>query len=172
MKQNMGETQSRAAFHKEMLLKSKQFRKNQEAANKTEIKHLICFETLGELYGIELTSLQEILKVDRIIKIPGGKSKYPGVINLYGQIVSILDFRQFLGKAASPVTRNSRIIILEHNDHLLGLMVDRVIEMVRLSSDRITSTTAPVTQNGKIINKYGQYKEKVILLPEPEHFFE
>lgn len=89
----------------------------------------VCFG-LGEvIYGLPILRVQEVLQVPAIESVPGTAPTVLGVINLRGQVVSVIDLRLHLGFAANPIGPDARIIVMENQGETLGLLVDRVTDV-------------------------------------------
>ena len=86
--------------------------------------HIVGFQIGRETYGVPITSLHEIVRVPEITAIPDAPEFVEGVINLRGKIVSVIDLRKRLGEKKITATRKNRILVVEHNGRLCGLIVD------------------------------------------------
>src|ERR1043166_10168822 len=86
--------------------------------------HIVGFQVGRETYGVPITSLHEIVRVPEITAVPDAPEYMEGVINLRGKIVSVIDLRKRLGEKKIASTRRNRILVVEHNGKLAGLIVD------------------------------------------------
>lgn len=98
---------------------------------------LVIFRLAKEEYGLPITKVQEINRMVPITKIPQVPVFMEGIINLRGQIISVIELRKRFQLAAEEQTENTRIIIVEVQGETLGIIVDAVNEVVRLQSSRI-----------------------------------
>lgn len=90
-----------------------------------------------EVYGVPVLQVQEVLKVPEIAAVPGAPGHVLGIINLRGNVVTVLDMRRRLRLAGRPHDDASRIIVVETGENVAGVLVDRVEEVVELAADQL-----------------------------------
>lgn len=113
---------------------------NQNAANpQDEVIQWVTFKLEGEAYGINVMQVQEVLRVTEITPVPGAPSYILGIINLRGNVVTVLDTRMRFGLPQHETDDASRIVIIESNSNVLGILVDSVAEVVYLRASQIES---------------------------------
>ena len=83
--------------------------------------------------------VQEVLRYTEIAPVPGAPSYVLGIINLRGNVVTVIDTRARFGLMGAEVTDNSRIVIIEAEKQVIGILVDSVAEVVYLRSSEIDS---------------------------------
>lgn len=90
------------------------------------IQQIVTFKIQQELFGLPVMDVREILFPHDIQPITSDVAYVIGVIVLRGQVISVIDFRKLMNK--EPIERNKkqRIIILSHNEQMIGLLVDEV----------------------------------------------
>lgn len=108
-----------------------------QARSGPEIRELMVFWVADEQYGIGISELQEIIKVPEITKVPRIGPSILGIFSLRGTIVPLLDLRKVLRLEAAPLTKQARILVVRAGDDWVGLVVDRVISVVRVEADAI-----------------------------------
>src|SRR5690554_7418011 len=98
----------------------------------------VTFRLDNETYGINVMQVQEVLRHTEIAPVPGAPEYVLGIINLRGNVVTVIDTRQRFGLAPAPVTEQTRIVIIEADRQVVGILVDSVAEVVylRQSEDR------------------------------------
>ncbi len=98
---------------------------------KAEQKQLVVFNLGNEEYGIDIELTKEIIKLSNITPVPNTEEYVPGVINLRGQIIPVLDLHKRFGLEQTGYfdQENKKIIIVEVEESLIGLIVDRVKEI-------------------------------------------
>jgi purine-binding chemotaxis protein CheW len=106
---------------------------------------VLTFVVSGETYGLAITSLREIIKQREITEVPRMPAFLLGIISVRGTIVPVIDLRVRLGFEAMPATRVARILVVQHRGDLLGMLVDAVTGVVRLSEASIEPTPATLT---------------------------
>ncbi|WP_348686286.1 chemotaxis protein CheW, partial [Rheinheimera aquimaris] len=118
---------------------TKQSAKNSEAAD--TVLQWVTFKLQEETYGINVMQVQEVLRYTEIAPVPGSPDYVLGIINLRGNVVTVIDTRSRFGLEPAEVTENSRIVIIEAEKQVIGILVDSVAEVVYLKSSEID--TAP-----------------------------
>lgn len=98
---------------------------------------LVTFQLNGENYGINVMQVQEVLRVSEIAPVPGAPGFILGIINLRGNVVTVLDTRNRFGLPPHEVTDASRIVVIEANEQVVGILVDSVAEVVDLHQSQI-----------------------------------
>ena len=104
-----------------------------------EVSQLVTFRLKDETYGINVMQVQEVLRVSEIAPVPGAPHYVLGIINLRGNVVTVIDTRMRLGLATSEVTDATRIVIIESAKHVVGILVDCVAEVVDLRMSEVES---------------------------------
>jgi purine-binding chemotaxis protein CheW len=97
----------------------------------------VTFRLGDETYGINVMQVREVLRYTEIAPVPGAPSYVIGIINLRGNVVTVVDTRERFGLDQTEVTDNTRIVILESEDQVVGIMVDAVAEVVYLRQSEI-----------------------------------
>ena len=107
--------------------------------------------------------IDNIVRMQKITRVPKIQSYFKGVINLRGEIVSVMSIRNKMGLEDDVFTNASRIIILKLEEKgAIGVIVDEVKEVVNLSEDEIEKST----NKGKFINGIGKHGDDLISLLE------
>ncbi len=89
--------------------------------------------------------MREIIRPAQITRIPNTPDFIEGVINLRGQITTIINLRKRFGLENKPIDNDTRIIVVEHNNSVIGMMVDSVSEVKYLSEREVESLPPIVT---------------------------
>lgn len=110
-----------------------------------QVLQWVTFRLDGETYGINVMQVQEVLRYSEIAPVPGAPSYVLGIINLRGNVVTVIDTRHRFGLSDGEVTDNTRIVIIETDNHVIGILVDSVAEVVYLNQSEIE--TAPNVGN-------------------------
>jgi purine-binding chemotaxis protein CheW len=109
------------------------------ADNNDEVSQWITYKLGEETYGINVMQVQEVLRHTEIASVPGSPEYVLGIINLRGNVVSVIDTRSRFGLPPSDITDNTRIVIIESDDQIVGVLVDSVAEVVDLCTSEIES---------------------------------
>lgn len=110
-----------------------------------EILQWVTFKLDNETYGINVMQVQEVLRYTEIAPVPGAPDYVVGIINLRGNVVTVIDTRSRFGLMPAEVTENSRIVVIEADKQVIGILVDAVAEVVYLKTSEID--TAPNVGN-------------------------
>ncbi|BCG63021.1 MAG: purine-binding chemotaxis protein CheW [Methyloprofundus sp.] len=105
----------------------------------------VTFRLGEEKYGINVMQVQEVLRVSEIAPVPGAPAYVLGIINLRGNVVTVIDTRNRFGLMSKEQDDATRIVIIETDEHIIGIMVDSVAEVVDLKASEIE--TAPNVGN-------------------------
>ncbi|MBV1877965.1 MAG: chemotaxis protein CheW [Pseudomonadales bacterium] len=97
----------------------------------------VTFRLDGETYGVNVMQVQEVLRYTEIAPVPGAPAYVLGIINLRGNVVTVMDTRQRFGVLQGEVTDSTRIVIVETGEHVVGILVDSVAEVVYLKQSEI-----------------------------------
>ena len=106
-----------------------------------QVLQYVTFRLDNETYGINVMQIQEVLRYSEIAPVPGSPEYVLGIINLRGNVVTVIDTRRRFGLSDADTTDTSRIVVMESADQVMGILVDSVAEVVYLKSSEIE--TAP-----------------------------
>ena len=133
-------------------------------AGDTEGKYLT-FLTAGQLFGVPISDVVQIVGMQRITEIPDYPAYARGVINLRGAIIPVIDVRMRLGRAQAEYSERTCVIVSSIGGRFFGFIVDEVDEVTDLDEDKISP---PPKMAGDSANPYltgiAQSDKKVILL--------
>jgi len=100
---------------------------------------LVTFKLADETYGINVMHVQEVLRISEIAPVPGAPAYVLGIINLRGNVVTVIDTRSRFGLPSAETDDSSRIVIIESEEMVVGILVDSVAEVVELNQSEIDS---------------------------------
>lgn len=134
-----------------------------------DILHLVTFRIGNELFGVPISMVQEIVRVPAIARIPQAPDFIEGVINLRGRVITVVDMHKRLNQAPSNAQgvwdRKSRILVIETAGRLVGIIVDEVNEVLKLSTDRIEPAPPMVAGlSNQYINGVGKLDHDLLIL--------
>jgi purine-binding chemotaxis protein CheW len=110
--------------------------------NKTDEEELLqisCFYLDKTLFGVDINLVQEINEVVNITQVPLSPDYVLGIMNLRGQIVTVIDQCRKLGFNPSGIRDNSRVIIVKSQSECIGLLVDKITEVITVNRNRIST---------------------------------
>ncbi len=131
---------------------------------KTDGKYLT-FWTDGQLYGIPIASVQQIVQFQEITKIPESLHYIMGIINLRGLIIPVVDMRVRFGKGENEYTERTCIIVTNIRDLTIGFIVEGVDEVTDIDEEDISEPPS-VSQSGDngFLAGIGKKNRRVTLL--------
>ena len=104
----------------------------------------VALRMAGDLYLVAREETREVLGVPTsMTRVPGAKAWIKGLANVRGQLLPIIDLRQFLGSGMTPLTRNTRIIVVNHREIPAGLLVDEVLGFRRFAEGEFSGDAPP-----------------------------
>ncbi|KTF16196.1 MAG: chemotaxis protein CheW [Pseudoalteromonas sp.] len=112
---------------------------SKNADSNDEVLQWVTFKLESETYGVNVMQVQEILRYTEIAPVPGAPSYVLGIINLRGNVVTVIDTRARFGLMSAEATDNSRVLIIEAEEQVIGILADSVAEVVYLRSSEIDS---------------------------------
>lgn len=138
-----------------------------EIENTDETKQYIVAKLGSEQYGIDIAYVDNIVRMQKITRVPKTQPYFLGVINLRGEIIPVMSMRDKLEMEEGEITGSTRIIIIKPEQNAsLGLLVDEVREVVTLSEEDVEKVTY---DNGRedtniYVTGVGKYKNTLISL--------
>ena len=108
-----------------------------------EVLQWVTFQLEEETYGINVMQVREVLRYSEIAPVPGAPDYVLGIINLRGNVVTVIDTRSRFGLMQGEITDNTRIIVIESERQVIGILVDSVAEVVYLRSCLLYTSPSP-----------------------------
>ncbi|MDH5370628.1 MAG: chemotaxis protein CheW [Gammaproteobacteria bacterium] len=125
----------------------------------------VTFHLEGEKYGIKVMQVQEVLRMTEIAPVPGAPHYVLGIINLRGNVVTVIDTRRRFGLPDVDPDDETRIVIVEANNNVVGILVDSVAEVVDLKmSDVETAPNVGNDESSKYIQGVSSRDEELLIL--------
>jgi purine-binding chemotaxis protein CheW len=130
-----------------------------------EVLQWVTFQLEEETYGINVMQVREVLRYTEIAPVPGAPDYVLGIINLRGNVVTVIDTRSRFGLMQGEITDNTRIIVIESERQVIGILVDSVAEVVYLRSSEIDTTPSVGTdESAKFIQGVSNRDGKLLIL--------
>ncbi|MEW5757102.1 MAG: chemotaxis protein CheW [Pseudomonadota bacterium] len=131
----------------------------------------VTFRLENETYGINVMQVQEVLRVSEIAPVPGAQAFILGIINLRGNVVTVVDTRQRFGLMPKEIDDASRIIIIETENQVIGILVDSVAEVTEIRSNEIeTAPNVGNDENSKYILGVTSRDSELLILVDLNKF--
>ncbi len=106
---------------------------------------LVVFELGNEHYGVDISAVEAIIKMQPITVVPHTPHFVEGVTNLRGSVLPVIDLRKRFGLSWEDISKNSRIVVIVLGKTKVGMIVDAVSEVMRVQDDAIEPPPAMVT---------------------------
>jgi purine-binding chemotaxis protein CheW len=134
----------------------------------TETKQYIVVQIGNEKYGIDIGYIDNIVRMQKITRVPKVQHYFKGIINLRGEIVPVMSIRKKMGLADDVITDASRIIILKIEEKgSIGVVVDEVREVITLNmADVDKNSVSSRNVKDSFINGIGKNGDELISLFE------
>lgn len=137
-------------------------------------REVLTFRLGSEEYGIDILSVQEIRSFETPTRIANAQPQVLGVLNLRGLIVPIVDLRIQLGlmtsaaEAMASVNAATVVVFANWNDHLVGMVVDGVNDVVQIDVGQIRETPAMGMNDGcaVLVGEVATVGERNLLLTD------
>jgi len=111
-----------------------------EEATVADVLQLVSFNLGTEEFGVDIGMVQEIVRMPEITRVPRTPEFVEGVVNLRGKIIPVVDLRKRFRLPVTENTKSTRIIIVTMNGRTVGMIVDGVSEVRRISADSVEPT--------------------------------
>jgi len=126
---------------------------------------LVLFKMSGSEFGVEIHQVREINRVGEITKVPKAPVFLEGVMNLRGRIVPVVDLKKRFKLPPVALTTQSRIIIIEVGDQFIGLLVDRVTEVLKVVPTAVSPPPEMIlTIAGEYLSGLVEVKDRLVIL--------
>lgn len=130
---------------------------------------LVAFRLGNETYAVDIQQVQEIIRMQQITRVPGAPFFVEGVINLRGRIIPVIDLRKRLGLPRGEETDEVRIVVVEVPPHKVGMIVDAVEEVLRLSEENIETPSSLVASvDEQYLKGVGKSEDRLVVLLDLE----
>ncbi len=133
-------------------------------------EQLVVMRLASEDYGVEITHVREIIRIQNITEVPQAPAYVEGIINLRGAVIPVVDLRKRFGLEIAEESAETRIVVVDVREHTVGLIVDGVTEVITVPASSVEPVgnlaAASITSDLRgIVN----LPEKLIILIDLEH---
>ncbi len=127
---------------------------------------LVVFKIGDEEFGVDIAQVREIVRLTQITYMPKAPAFIEGVVNLRGQVLAVIALAKKLGISSKPRSDASRIIVVEIGSKTVGMVVDSVSEVLRLSSDQMEEVPSFIETEvpEHYIRGVGKLKDRLLVL--------
>lgn len=126
---------------------------------------LVVFDLANEHYGVDIAAVEGIIKMQAITVVPRAPQFVEGVTNLRGKVLPVIDLRKRFGLPPAEGSRDMRIVVVEMNGLTVGIIVDAVSEVLRVSEDAIEPPSPIVTTvDSAFIRGIAKLDDRLVIL--------
>ena len=100
-------------------------------------EQLVVMRLSNEDYGVDITTVREIIRMQKITDVPQAPTYVEGIIDLRGVVIPVVDLRKRFGLSAAEESADTRIVVVDVKDHTVGLVVDGVSEVIAVPTNSI-----------------------------------
>jgi purine-binding chemotaxis protein CheW len=126
---------------------------------------VVGFRIGDETFGVRIGSVREIVRVPEITTVPNAQDTIEGVINLRGKIIPVIDLRKRFGQTHIVTDKKNRILVVELDGKLVGLIVNSASEVLKIPPSEIESPGSVFADNeSSYVTGVGKLKGRLIIL--------
>ena len=132
-------------------------------------KQLVVFDLATEAYGVDIGAVREIIRMQNITTVPRTPDFVEGVINLRGKVIPVVDLRKRFGLTVADQNKDSRIVVVDIGGDDIGVVVDAVTEVLRISSESVEPLSSVITTaDSEYLLGIAKLDDKMVILLELE----
>jgi len=126
---------------------------------------LVVFDLANEHYGVDIAAVEGIIKMQAITAVPRAPAFVEGVTNLRGKVLPVIDLRKRFGLPSETATKDTRIVVVEMSGTTVGIVVDGVSEVLRVSAEAIEPPSPIVTTvDSAFIRGIAKVADRLVIL--------
>ncbi|MEA3559806.1 MAG: chemotaxis protein CheW [Candidatus Thermoplasmatota archaeon] len=128
-------------------------------------RQVVVFKIGNEEYGVNIHNVKEIIRYITVTKVPETSDHIEGVINLRGEVTAIINLRKIFNMEITEMNEKTRVLIMDMGTRRIGIIVDRVSEVLRLDSDKVLEAKNLGSGEGsKNVQGMGKVGDRLIIL--------
>src|ERR1700752_4488000 len=125
----------------------------------------ILFDIAGTTYALNSQSVQQIEMIEHITHLPNAAAFVEGVVFSRGQVIPALNLRTRFGFEKAPHTTRTRLIVTNHHERVIGLIVDSAREFMSISNNAIQPTPDSIAGlSGRYLKGIVTIGERIVLI--------
>src|ERR1700740_3238640 len=126
---------------------------------------VVGFRIGEETFGVRIGSVREIVRVPEITAVPNAPDTIEGVINLRGKIIPVMDLRKRFGQSETQPDKKNRILVVELDNKLVGLIVNAASEVLKIAPSEIEAPGSVFAEGeSNYVTGVGKPKGRLIIL--------
>ncbi len=144
----------------------------EDTLNNEPVSEWVTFFLEDEKYGVNVLLVREVLKNTEIAPVPGAPDYVLGIINLRGNVVTVVDTRKRLGLGEKETDESTRIVVIEMDEQVLGIVVDSVAQVADLRESEIEyAPNVGNDESSKYIHGVSNQNDELLILLDMEKMF-
>jgi len=152
------------------VMRTEQWGDGPEGARENADEQVVAFRLAAESYGVNIGQVREIVTLPPITHVPGAPHFVEGVINLRGQVIPVVDLRQRFGMPPAERGSETRVMVAEVGEFIIGLIVDGVSEVLTVSGEQVEPPSpAIVGPKSLFIRGVARLGDRLLVLLGLEH---
>lgn len=137
----------------------------QKGHQEDELLQLVTFRIGEEEFAVDILSVQEIIRLLQITMVPRAPEYVVGVINLRGKVIPVIDLRIRFNRPKAAADNNTRIVVMEFEQRIVGFLVDAVSEVLRIAASTVEPAPPVVAGIGsEYIRGVGKLEDRLLIL--------
>lgn len=129
------------------------------------VLQLVCFMFADEEYAVDITNVQEVIRIPKITHIPQMPDFTLGIINIRGNIIPVFDLRKKFGLHEKEADDQSKIIIVNVNNSKICFLVDKILNNVKITTSSIVPTpNVKMKIKRECIKGIGKFEDRMIII--------
>ena len=125
---------------------------------------LVIFKLANEDYGLPISKVQEINRMVAVTRLPHTPDFMEGIINLRGRVIPVVDLRKRFGFTSREYQEDTRIMVVDISGQTVGLIVDAVHEVVRITGDNIEPAPPSFTLDAQFVQGIGKMENRLVIM--------
>jgi purine-binding chemotaxis protein CheW len=126
---------------------------------------LVIFKLGNESFGVEIATVESIIKMQTITRLPQAPSFVEGIINLRGKILPVIDLRRRLNIDLTEINKDSRMVVVALSGTTVAMIVDQVSEVLRINDDIVEAPpTIAQSVDSRFIEGIAKIDETLVIL--------
>ena len=140
-----------------------------ERSHTIQVTQIVGFRLANEEYGLDIMRVQEIILIGAITEVPRVPDYVRGLINLRGQVIPIVDLRRRFSLPDTDQTEEQRIIVVNVHEKMIGILVDSVNQVTRVTADQIDPPPTSISGiDHEFITGLVKFDEHLVILLDIE----
>ncbi len=136
----------------------------------SSLLQLVTFRIGEEEFGVDILAVQEIIRLLQITPVPRAPASIEGVINLRGKVIPVVNMRSRFSLPARQATSQTRIVVMELEEKIVGFLVDAVSEVLRIPATTVEEPPPVVAGIGsEYIRGVGKLDGRLLILLDLTH---